>query len=190
MSSSYYVGIDQSLTSPGVTVLNESGGVEIATTVSVDDKLRGSARLAHIYRSFRSLVAPYPYPYIRRTALEGPSLGSTHREFDLGEVSGVTKIFLYSLTGCEPHVVPPTTLKSFATGNGLATKEDVLHVVKTIYGYDFGGRDDVADSFFLARICWAFDHPTLLRRRCELDALKAMLRKKKTPTRARAKSSL
>lgn len=188
MSFSYYVGIDQSLTSPGVAVINDRGFVELATSVSVDDKLRGSARLRFIYGAL--IAALDPYRDVRRTALEGPSLESTHREFDLGEVSGITKLLLIGLNAAEPLVVPPSTLKLFATGNGLAKKDEILHVVKNTFKLDLGTKDDAADAFFLARICWGLDHPTLLRRRCELDALKSLTRKKPPTSRALAKPSL
>lgn len=184
MNGPFYVGVDQSLTSPGVAVLNEAGQPLFAGTLSVARDMRGGERLAHIAGSLELLLRPYAHG-IMAAALEGASYGSTHREFDLGEVSGIVRAHLYTLLHKEPFVVPPTVLKLYATGNGLATKEDVLHVVKTVYGHDFGEENDVADAFVLARISRAMFHPKILSRRCELEAIRSL----KSPPKAKPRAS-
>lgn len=190
MASAFYVGIDQSLLRPGIAVFTEDGEVALATDLIVAPTLRGGTRLRWIKDSIMAKLKPYASSLVAG-AMEGPSLGSTHREFDLGEISGVIKLLLLEAVGVEPWVIPPTTLKKFATGNGLAKKEDVLHAVKNKYGYDFTDRDDVADAFFLARMAWALNHPKLSTRRCELEVIAALLAPAKPKQRNfKIKSSL
>jgi hypothetical protein len=53
--------------------------------------------------------------------------------------------------GVDLRVVEPTRLKRFATGNGLASKAEVLHAVKQVFKLDLGDDDDSADALMLAR---------------------------------------
>ena len=144
--------------------------------------MRGGERLAHIKGELERILKPYVLG-LQRCAMEGASYGSVHREFDLGEASGVVRAYLYTVTHREALIVTPALLKKFATGNGLATKEDVLHAVQTIYGHDFEVRDDVADAFVLARISRAHASPKILTRRCELEVLRTLA----TPAKSRPK---
>lgn len=184
----FYAGVDQSLTSPGVVVIDDKAGIVVATTISVARDTKGVTRLALIHRELTALLSPYK---IKGATLEGASYGSTHQEFSLGEVSGVVKLVLWAaLSDQEPLVVPPTTAKLFATGNGLATKSQVLHAVKNATGQDFGKEDDIADAYVLARISHAIDHPTIYRRRCEQEVLLRLQQVSKPKKISRARASL
>jgi Holliday junction resolvasome RuvABC endonuclease subunit len=169
-----YVGIDPSLNRPGLALLDDTGKVLLATGFSVGRDTRGAKRLFENGRWVESSLLKATGKVLR-ACIEGPSLGSVHREFDLGEGSGVLKAALYNYWPVEPLVVEPTRLKKFATGNAQADKAEVLHAVKTLMGLDLGDDDDAADAVMLARLAWALDHKSSLKRRCELEVVSSML---------------
>lgn len=122
--------------------------------------MRGAARLDAIYRFLLQMTDAAGEP-IAFAALEGPSLNSQHREFDLGEISGVMRQTIYHTWGIEPLVVPPTQLKVFASGYGHADKTEVVNDVNQLWGLALT-NDNAADAVVLAQIARAFH----LRTRC------------------------
>ena len=58
-------------------------------------------------------------------AIEGYSMGSKGKVFHIAENTGVLKYTIYNL-GTPLEVIPPTTVKKFATGKGNADKT-VMH---------------------------------------------------------------
>ena len=178
-----YVGVDPSLTKPGLAILNKIGSVLFVGSLSVGQNSRGAARLQQLYDWVRQQLRPFSRP-VRRVCVEGPSFGSVHREFDLGEASGVLKLAVYSPES-ELVIVPPTSAKLFATGHGHAEKRDVIHAVKIHYGVDVGKDNDAADALVLARVAWALDNEMLLTRRSEIEVVRGILhpkpKKKKAP---------
>lgn len=173
----YFVGIDQSLTHPGIAIVDDQGRLVHARTVSVGRLSRGAPRLDEIYRAIHSdmlkALSEVKACYAG-AAVEGFSAGSTHREFDLGEVSGLVRWALYHDWSLDPTVVAPTSLKLFATGKGHATKEEVLHAVKTVWGQDFGKADDTADAFVLAQIACAMQGDYRFTRRSQADVIQKL----------------
>jgi Holliday junction resolvasome RuvABC endonuclease subunit len=172
-----YVGIDPSLNRPGLALLDASGKVILAAAFSVGRNTRGAERLAQNSRWLTAQLSATG-DRVLRACIEGPSLGSVHREFDLGEGSGALKAALYHYSPVEPVVVEPTRLKKFATGNAQADKAEVIHAVKRVCNLDLGSDDDAADAYMLARLAWALDHKVLLTRRCELEVVSALLTSK------------
>lgn len=58
--------------------------------------------------------------------LEDYAFGAMGRLTQLSENAGTLKVKLYEQYGNIPlHVVAPTTMKKFATGKGIATKDDI-----------------------------------------------------------------
>lgn len=58
--------------------------------------------------------------------LEDYAFGAAGRLTQLSENAGTLKVKLYEQCGHIPfHVVAPTTMKKFATGRGIATKDDI-----------------------------------------------------------------
>lgn len=169
-----YVGIDPSLNRPGLSLLDETGKVILATAFSVGRSTRGAQRLTE-NANWLSAGLLSATGKVLGACIEGPSLGSVHREFDLGEGSGVLKAAVYNYWPVEPLVVEPTRLKKFATGNAQADKAEILHAVKSVMGLDLGDDDDAADACMLARLAWALNNKASLKRRCELEVVSALL---------------
>lgn len=182
-----YVGIDPSLNRPGLAVLNNTGKTLIATAFSVGRYTKGASRL-HQNASWLVATVSSLQLNVARVCIEGPSLGSTHREFDLGEASGALKAAIYNYASVEPAVVEPLRLKKFATGKPQATKSEMIHAVKAVGGPDLGDDDDAADAYMLARLAWALDNQSSLTRRCELEVVQSMLEAKPARRVPRAKT--
>ncbi len=174
-----FVGVDQSLQEPGVVVLTTEGEFYRGASLRTK-KERGAARLGSIARFIRDTVGADNF--VVAAAIEGPSLGSTHREFDLGEASGVAKLALNLFWGNEPFVVEPVRLKYFATGHWQAEKEDVIHAVKSLWGCALD-NDNVADAYVLARIAYGMVNGPG-KRRVEAEILRDLVGVKKAPRRA------
>lgn len=147
-----FVGVDVGLRFPAVGVVSQAGRVVAASSFTIGGDLRGARRLAEIRRRAIDFVAPWGP--ILGAAIEGPSLGSTHREYDLGEASGVLKSWLYELYEVEPQVVEPTRLKLYATGSGSAGKDLVMQYVVRDLQFPVAD-DDAADAAVLAHIAFA-----------------------------------
>ena len=174
-----YVGVDPSLNQPGLAVLDQDGNTLLATSLIVRRGVRGSQRLSTLSHWLSDMLKScFSTQEVAGVAFEAPSLESTHREFDLGEASGALKQALFYRYPEEPTLVEPTRLKLFATGNGAAGKEDILHAVKKLYSLDLGSNNDAADAWWLARLAWSLDHSTLLKRRCEMEVVHKILHPK------------
>lgn len=152
----------------------------LARSVTIGDSLRGAKRLRRIYDELQATVSAYQGPWGCPT-IEGPSLGSTHREFDLGEASGVVKLWLLSHTQEEPQVVAPAQLKLFATGNAQASKDEVQEYVTARFDQEVDG-DDAADAAVLAEIAWYLTTKARPRTRVQAEVLHA-LRNPRPPVR-------
>ena len=69
-------------------------------------------------------IADWSIEYLdgcNQIAIEGYSMGSQGKVFNIAENTGVLKYKIYNL-GIPLEVVPPTTVKKFATGKGNADK--------------------------------------------------------------------
>lgn len=163
-----FVGVDCSRRKPGLTILTEKHVVYCGSLKTV-------ARGAHCLDEIATfLEKQLQCCVILRSAIEGPSMNSESRKYDLGEAAGVAKLFLFRASGglVEPVEVPPKQLKLYAAGNGAA--EDLIHAVKTEWGYDTGKDDDAADSYALAHLARAL-HLGAGKRRCEFQVIHDIL---------------
>lgn len=131
-----------------------AGKLAGAASLTISEKLRGSERLREIYRRLDGFADTYPELRPQVATVEGPSLGSIHRGFDLGEASGVVKVWATLRYGLFPLVVTPSQLKLFATGNG-ATKDKgpVVQYAVRRFNHPFTlEANDAADASVLAEI--------------------------------------
>lgn len=156
-------GIDSSLRNTGVCVLNK-GRPE--TSSVKPKKLRGAHRLLHIREQALEQVQAHGRPTL--VAMEGYSYGSTGRWFDLGEAGGVIKVELL-VNDIPSIIVPPSSLKLFATGNGGAPKEWMIREAEKQLGI-VTEDDNLADAALLALFAYVVVTKDSIRR-CELEAI-------------------
>lgn len=178
-----FVGVDPGLRHPAIALVGADGEVLAGTVLTVGAALRGGARLTTIRRQLETLLQTPPWAQrkLLHAALEGPSLQSTHREYDLGEASGVLRQWLYEVTSREPWVVAPTQLKKFATGHGQAEKETIYQeFVLRRLGFVTDSLD-VSDAVVLARMAWQEVSGVRPLTRVQAEMIKALER----PVKAR-----
>lgn len=140
-----YVGIDPSLTSPGLAILNQDGS--LGGTFSLATKqLRGGNRLRHIYDWAMDLLPAGP----AQAVIEGYAINAQNRPFDLGEAGGILRLAL-AQREISYAVVPPALVKKFVTGNGQATKAQVQAAIERNWGFSFV-QEDEADAYGMAQL--------------------------------------
>lgn len=151
-ASVFAIGIDQSYTGFGITIIDLDSG-QWATTVFRAEKSHID-RLIWIQEKMLELLSPFVYTQVS-VAMEGYAYGSQMSNM-LGELGAIVKYTCYykfqGLHGQYPYIIPPTTLKKYVTGkgNGVPKSAMMMHVFKK-WGAEFND-DNAADSYALARI--------------------------------------
>jgi Holliday junction resolvasome RuvABC endonuclease subunit len=158
------IGIDQSLTGFAFTAINVANP-SIYETWVYRSPFNGVQRLDDIqtfmFDKFKYLKDKKCN--ITEIAMESPFLGSPST-LPLSELSAAVKLFLYNhfdgVTNYNPAppqrlrtplVVPPLTLKKYATGKGTSKKQEMLLQMYKRWGVEFND-DNAADSYALARL--------------------------------------
>ena len=136
------LGLDLSLTRTGLAG-NAGGGW--TDSIRPPAKLTGHRRLAHI----EDQILDRWVADVDLVVVEGPSYGSVTGSFH--ERAGLWWLVTHALWAREVQVVvmPPTSLKKFATGRGNAGKDDVLREVTKRFAW-FAGDNNEADALVLA----------------------------------------
>ena len=161
-----YLGIDQSLNATGLCLVDDQGMVRESETVD-PGKLRDVERLAFVKARVTSLLRRGA----KFVAFEGYSYNSVGRVFELGEVGGVLRLVVFE-SGLKYVVLPPASLKKFATGNPEAEKEAMVDAAKEA-GFN-ASDDNQADAFFLAQVARHYHLETSPRKREQLEVLHAL----------------
>lgn len=173
-----FVGVDQSLNASGICILSDDGRVQRLLTVEHPTGGAIDVKLLSIRRAVISAISGCSFG-----AMEGYSYDSTHRAFDLGEVAGTVKVAMLE-HDVRYVVVPPVTLKLYATGLSHASKDAMVEAAKA-EGVD-PSNDNEADAFFLARVARDFAQGTAKKRR-EMEAIHSLQQsasgKQRKPTR-------
>lgn len=134
------LGIDPSLTSTGLAY-REDGKVK-AYCIG-NPKLKGVERVAFIRNAVGKAIDRFNPAFI---ALEGYALGYRGKSniiFDIGELGGALKLLILE-RGIDILLVPPTSLKIFATGSGRPKgkgKEPVMLAIEQRLGVKFSTSD-------------------------------------------------
>ncbi len=172
--NSNVVGFDPSLTSSGFAYTDSTGEVH---TGRIRPKTRGAPRLDFVAESFESIlntmVIYYKAPPL--VVYEGYAMGipkkrggGVGRFFDIGEL-GLLKLIAYR-RGVDVLLVPPHSLKKFATGKGNSTKDDVIKSIMDVWGYNIPHNDE-ADAFALMQMGIAYIDCRKARKKYRIDAL-------------------
>lgn len=141
-----FLGIDPS-TKTGLAYID---GKEISTTVIQHVGLKGIARVRAIRQSFTSYMHAHNPSIV---VIEGYAYANSFTLCTLVEIGCVFRLAMYE-TGVPCYICPPSVLKKFATGKGVASKSEIAAAVKSRWGLE-NPSDDVVDAFVLAKIAEA-----------------------------------
>lgn len=135
------VGLDLSLTATGVA---DEAGARIIRT----GNMRGPERLKYIGSQVDRICLGKDYLEIKAdvVVMEGYAHDARFRGPQMGELGGVIKVCLYQ-RGIPFVVVPPSTLKKFATNKGNAPKDAVLS--EAVRMNSDINDNNAADAYFL-----------------------------------------
>lgn len=150
-----WVGIDQSYTGFGLAIMDEKGCHTYLGTWPAAKFGEGAYRLLCIQEWLTDHLIDLP---INMVCMEGYSNGSKFGREKAGELGAAVKLALYDLPPAVTPViiVPPLSVKKFATGSGAAKKSAMLLAVYKRWGVEFTD-DNHADAFVLAQIAKAID---------------------------------
>lgn len=152
-----FVGIDPSLKSTGVVILDEKGKVveQFALPIGTEEEPQKYMRIAKQIRKHLD-------PSTDKVLIEAFSFGS--------KGAGVSKMYGIGWTirimlveqGFKWGEVAPTALKKFASGKGQAKKEDMILPVYKKWGFE-STVNDITDAFVLSRVAFSmYNHDGLL----------------------------
>jgi len=148
------IGIDQSYSGFGLTILNVDDPDEYSTIVFKAEQMHVD-RLVWIRKRLRKLLVLSGGFKSVTVAMEGYAFGTTMAHM-LGELGAVVKLTCYEeldkFEGKYPYIIPPTTLKKYITGKGTGVqKNQILLNVYKKWGVEFND-DNAADSYALAML--------------------------------------
>lgn len=139
-----YGGIDPSLTGFAIVVIDPDAKVLAHRTISTPSELPQMHRI-HLLRRATDKVFKVHVP--RRVCMEdvaygGPRMGNSAR------MSGVIEYNIFWRHGIHYKLLPPTSLKKWATDNGKASKEEMLAGAREVWPEC--PNDNEADAFLMA----------------------------------------
>lgn len=146
----YYVGIDPSLTGTAIVVIDHDGTIKECLRITTSYK--EMERLLVIRNRVLDIITSYKPCLV---GMEGYAFGAKQKREAMGELGGILKISMFEV-GIKYIIVPPTTVKKFATGKGNAKKDHMLLAVYKKWGHEFKTNDE-ADAFVIASITKAID---------------------------------
>lgn len=149
------VGIDQSYSGFGITILNVDDKSQYGTLVFKAEQMHID-RLVWVQDKLSKVIKPLAVNRDSITvAMEGYAFGTTMAHM-LGELGAIVKLTCYNeldgFDGKYPYIIPPTTLKKYITGKGTGVqKNQILLNVYKKWGVEFND-DNAADSYALAML--------------------------------------
>ena len=150
------IGIDQSYTSTGIIALEDNKilKAQIIQSPSGDDIF---CRAWNISEEIKSFVLEFESPIVAIEGLAFAMSGNATRDLAGLQFCIISKLMFQC--NINPIIVAPPTLKKFATGNGKASKDDMINMLpKATLDYFKGnmklnkskGLTDITDAYFLA----------------------------------------
>jgi crossover junction endodeoxyribonuclease RuvC len=144
------MGVDPSLTNTGIVYLRDGqacvGEIVPKTTPHTPDE--SAARLEYLYRGMRSSIQQVGN--VTDVAFEGYSFGSMNKREAMGEAGGVLRLAALH-EGCRILVIPPTAVKKFVTGKGVAQKDVMRLAIFKRWGFEHSS-EHVLDAYAVAKV--------------------------------------
>lgn len=144
----YIMGFDLSLTATAYVILREDR--ELVDYGLLASKHKGIPRLIDLEGQAQRIVERY-CPVL--VGIEGYAYGAGNKAHQLGELGGVIRMMLVRLR-VPMLIIPPATVKKFATGRGNAAKDEMRLWAYKRWGVEFGTTDEV-DAYCIARVVLA-----------------------------------
>jgi Holliday junction resolvasome RuvABC endonuclease subunit len=141
------LGVDLSLTGTGLA--HPDGRVEVYAPVARGGTNLGLDRMIEI----RDHVVTSVPADIELVVIEALAYDGHDRNREQAQLTGMIRAALFD-RGWGFYAIPPNTLKKYATGNGHATKIEVVQAAEKRLGYE-GHSPDEADALWLRAIGWA-----------------------------------
>jgi crossover junction endodeoxyribonuclease RuvC len=150
------VGLDLSLTSPGLAII-EDGQLKNATALKVHTTFRGAERLNIIEKWVLSAIPGNFEPEADLAAIEGYSFGAKNAREALGELGGVIRLALYR-SGIPYVEIAPTAWRKKLTGKGNLSKDMVGDTLRMKYRAQLGDYEfptlDAMEAWAVAYSAW------------------------------------
>lgn len=144
-----YVGIDPSLTSTGLVILNENNDILLQKLISRDNKYSIEDRILLIVSDILNELPKY---YTERVLVNIEGLSFSSKGQTLCELSGLQYYLRIELNKLDIKyiITPPTVLKKFITGKGNSKKNLMLLYCYKKFGIEFTD-DNLCDAYSLSR---------------------------------------
>lgn len=172
-STTFFLGIDPSITNTGLVILNEQGilcgafnfhniFIKLHKSKSLhEDTIR---RIFMMDNIFRNILLLFNHKKIH-ASIEGYSYASVGKLAQIGELCGSYKLILLSWD-IDYLVIPPNNIKKYASGKGNADKEIVTkHALKELSNYDLSKvkiTSDICDAYFIASMIYGIKTSNVL----------------------------
>lgn len=143
------VGCDFGLRKSGIVLVDENFEIKSQNLLRVNPQVKGAERLVQIEKGFEDIIKPYLHEEIE-IFIEGYAYGAKYQRESLAELGGVIRRYVF-LSKLNFWIIPPTSLKSFVTGTGRASKNYMKKCTRENWGQNFKS-DDVCDAYGMSRL--------------------------------------
>lgn len=164
MTEIYYMGIDQSYTSTGIVLLDNSGNVALSQTISSSKSDDIYERAWHVATAIGGIIDKHKPKHIGLEGLAFAQVGNATR--DLAGLQFVIIAYLryvYKIAN-KLTIVAPNELKKFATTKGNAKKQDMVDSLPQDVSESFQktfkktkGLYDITDAYWIAKYILELD---------------------------------
>ncbi len=144
------LGVDLSYSNTGFTIYDTDDKTYKVFGKQFPSKL-GYNRLVVIHEAIKNILVQNDIDMVIQ---QNYSFGSKFNRQAMGQLGGIAK-YTYSTMNIPYILIPPTVLKKFVCGKGVAQKDRVRLQAFRKWNIDFSTNDQV-DSFVLAKIGQAF----------------------------------
>jgi len=159
----YYLGIDPSLISTGICLLNSKADLIDCTVLSYGPQERKRLYKYFYHLNYYIEECHKKYSEKLKVGLEAYAYGKAGQSmaFNIGELGGALKVSLQSRYDMKVIRPLPTEVKSFVTGKPRADKKEVRKVLEKKYKYEIEWEKesqilDLYDALAIALITFYF----------------------------------